>query len=182
MKIKDTGRDNKAGIILAVVAFVLQVALAPQFELCGGRVNFMLALATLFALCGDTHRATVAGFFCGLAYDLTASVPVGLMALLLTVASFLISSFFNGVQVGINGNAVRCSVIMVFAVDLLYGLLLFFMGVQTDLFWAIVGHGFATTALTVLASLVFFYAYSAASPQTSFTVRSKGTRYKKTLR
>ncbi len=181
MKIKDSNRDNRTGIILAVVAFVLQIALAPQFEFCGGRVNFMLALATLFALAGDTHRATVVGYFCGLAYDLTAAVPVGLMALLLTLASFFISSFFNGVQVGINANAARCSVIMVFTVDILYGLLLFFMGVQTDLFWAIVGHGFATTALTVLASLAFFYVYAASSPQTSFTVRSKGTRYKKTL-
>lgn len=178
MKIKDTGRDSKVDIILAAVAFVLQLAFAPQIEICGGRINFMLALAVVFALCGDTHRATVSGFFCGLAYDLTAAVPVGLMALLLTLASFFVSSFFNGVQVGINGNAVRCSVIMVFIVDLLYGMLLFFMGVQTDLFWALVGHGFSTTVLTVLASLAFFSIRSASSPQTTFTARSKGTRYK----
>lgn len=178
MKIKDTGRSNRTSMILAVVAFVLQVALSPQIEICGGRINFMLALAVLFALSGDTHRATVAGFLCGLAYDLTAAVPVGLMALLLTVASFFISSLFTGVQIGVNANAVRSSAIMIFLVDLVYGLLLFFMGVQTDLFWAIVGHGFSTTLVTLLASLLFSYIYAASSPQTTFSVRSGGTRYK----
>ncbi len=178
MKIKDTGRENKTSIILAVAALVLQIALAPQIEICGGRINFMLALAALFALSGDTHRATVAGFFCGLAYDLTAAVPVGLMSLLLTLACFFTSSFFNGVQAGINANAARCSALMIFAINVVYGLLLFFMGVQTDLFWAIVGHGFSTTILTFLVSLAFFYIYAASSPQTTFTVRSKGTRYK----
>ncbi len=178
MKIKDSSRSNKVAGIISIVALVLQIALAPQIEICGGRINFTLALAVLYALSGDTHRATVAGFLCGLAYDLTAAVPVGLMALLLTITGFFGSSFFHGVQISLNTAAVRCAAIMIFAVNVVYGILLFFMGVQTDFFWAVFGHGVSTSVLTLLIALVFLFISSTTTPQTTFTARSKGTRYK----
>ena len=73
--------------ILAVVAAVLQVALAPQISILGGRFNFMLAFALAIALRGDGAQAVYAGFFSGLFYDLTATVPIGLMALLTMLAA-----------------------------------------------------------------------------------------------
>ncbi len=68
--------------VLAIVAAVLQVALAPQVSILGGRFNFMLAFAVAVALRGDATQAVYAGFFSGLFYDLTATVPIGLMALI----------------------------------------------------------------------------------------------------
>ena len=92
--------------ILAVVAAVLQVALAPQISILGGRFNFMLAFALAIALRGDGAQAVYAGFFSGLFYDLTATVPVGLMALLTMLASFALSSIGGA---GTSGSLVlRC--------------------------------------------------------------------------
>ena len=133
MQLKDMGKTRSATVALCIAAVALQIGFAPQIEVMGGRINFMLILACVFILSGDTHRATIAGFSCGIAYDLTASVPVGLMSLILTVACFISSGMFRGVQIGLNPNALRCTAIVMFAVNVLYGLLLFFMHVQTDL-------------------------------------------------
>ena len=174
MQIKDNSRSNKTTVIMAIVAFVLQVALSSQIEICGGCINFMLILACALAFSGDSRRATIAGFCCGLAYDLTASVPIGLMALLLTVACYFSNGFFHGIQVGLNANALRCAAIVIFGVDFIYGILLFFMGIQTDIFWAIVGHGLSTSVLTFIVCIPFFYFAGVATPQTGFTARPRG--------
>lgn len=178
MQLKDTARTRSATIILCVAAVAFQIGLTPQIEVMGGRINFMLILACIFILTGDTSRATTAGFLCGLAYDLTASVPVGLMALILTVACFISSAMFRGVQAGLNSNALRCAAIVMVAVNVLYGLLLFFMHVQTDLFWAIVGHGLSSTVLSLLVSVPFFAIAGNVFSQGGFSARSRGTRYK----
>ena len=127
MQLKDTGKTRSAIVALCIAAVALQIGFAPQIEVMGGRINFMLILACIFILGGDTHRATIAGFFCGIAYDLTASVPVGLMSLILTVTCFISSGMFRGVQIGLNPNALRCTAIVMFVVNVLYGLLLFFI-------------------------------------------------------
>lgn len=178
MQLKDTGKTRSATVALCIAAVALQIGFAPQIEVMGGRINFMLILACVFILSGDTHRATIAGFFCGIAYDLTASVPVGLMSLILTVTCFISSGMFRGVQIGLNPNAFRCTAIVMFAVNVLYGLLLFFMHVQTDLFWAIIGHGLSSTLLSLLVAVPFFVLVGGALSQGGFSARSRGTRYK----
>ena len=74
--------------------------------------------------------------------------------------------------------AVRCTAIVMVVVNLLYGLLLFFMHVQTDLFWAIIGHGLSSTLLSLLVAVPVFVLAGNAFSQSGFSARSRGTRYK----
>lgn len=59
-----------------------------------------------------------------------------------------------------------------FVVNVLYGLLLFFMHVQTDLFWAIIGHGLSSTLLSLLVAVPFFVLAGSALSQGGFSARS----------
>ena len=80
--LENTTHSNTALVVVTLIAVLLHVGIGPQISIFGGRINFMLVLAILYAFSGNARSAVIAGFACGLFYDLTASVPVGLMTLL----------------------------------------------------------------------------------------------------
>ena len=48
MQLKDTGKTRSATVALCIAAVALQIGFAPQIEVMGGRINFMLILACIF--------------------------------------------------------------------------------------------------------------------------------------
>lgn len=181
MQLRESSYSPSRYRALAVVAVLLQIALAPQISIAGGTVNFMLALAIVLSLTFEPHSAVFIGFFSGLFFDLTSSAPVGLMSLLLTVTSFGVSSAAHGALGGLTRESVRFAVIAILAVNLLFGLCLFLMGVQTDLIWALFGHVIASTVLDALVAVLFLMASGSGSSQRGFSARTRpgrSTRYK----
>ena len=180
MEVRDPSRARRSLAITVVVALVLQVGLAPQIELFGGRFNFMLAFAGAYALTAEASPAVVAGFFAGLFYDLTSAAPMGLMALIMTIATFLLVAAAGGAGGGLSSRSIQFVFIYALAVSLVNGLVLFFMGAETSLLWALLGHGLSTAVLTTLAAVIFLAVQGAGdAPARSFSARGrKGTRYK----
>lgn len=176
MQLRDSSYSATHYRVLAVVAVILQVALAPQISIAGGTVNFMLVLAIVLSLTFDPHSAVFIGFFSGLFFDLTSSAPIGLMSLLLTVASFAVSSAAHGGLGGLTRESIRFAALALLAVNLVYGLCLFFMGVQTDFLWALFGHGISSTVLDILVALVFMLFSGSGSSARSFSTRSRTSR------
>ena len=178
MELRDSSRPGRPLVICAVVLCCLQVALAPQISILGGRINFMVVLAAVLAMSGNAERAVVGGFLCGLFYDLTASVPVGLMTLILTVASFVLAN----TQVASVGGGVdgwRSAGVFSVAVCLVYGLALLIMGEQSDIVYALFGHGLTSGILTAVVSIPFMaVARNADGAHRGFTVKGKGSRFK----
>ena len=148
-------------LILAAIAAALQVALAPQISILGGRFNFMLAFALATALKGDTSQAVYAGFFAGLFYDLTAAVPVGLMALLTTACSFALSSIGGAGTSGFSAASLRLAAVGALAVCLVNAIALVLLGVEGGILFSL-GHGFVTAVLTTAAAVPFLMASSSA--------------------
>ena len=148
--------------ILAVVAAVLQVAFAPQISILGGRFNFMLAFALAIALRGDGTQAVFAGFFAGLFYDLTSTVPVGLMALLTMVASFGLSSIGGAGTSGFSGASLRLAAAGALAVSIVNGIVLVVLGAEGNLLISL-GHGLMTAVLTTIACIPFLMATGTGS-------------------
>ena len=144
-------RRQGSVLIYVVVAAVLQVALAPHISLFGGSVNFMLVTTVALAVSGDPRTMAYIGFFSGLFFDLTSSVPVGLMALLLTLVGYGIAAVSRGIAPGINMEALRMAGIALVLVNLVYGIALFALGAETSLLYALGVHGLASSALDVLA-------------------------------
>lgn len=177
MRLHESGATPRAYAAMAVVACLLQVGIAPQISLFGGTFNFMVVLAVSLALTRGPHASVIAGFLCGLFFDLTSPVPVGLMALVLTVASFAVSTMAHGMAPGITAEGVRLAVVSIFAVNIVYAVFLYMLGVQTDLLWTL-GHGVSGAVLDSVCCLPFIAAGGGSAPSRGFTGRAGGSRLK----
>lgn len=176
---RDPARGRRVILIAGVVAFALQVAIAPQVSLLGGRFNFMAAYACAVALQGEPGTAAVAGFASGLAYDLTASVPVGLMALILTVGSYVLAGINAGAGGALSGRTLQLLGICLGVECLLNGIILMVMGIEGSILTGLVGHGVTTAVLSTVAGSGFLLALgSTGGSSRGFTARGKGSRLK----
>ena len=156
MALQNTGSSSGAPIALtAVVAALLQLAIAPQISLFGGAINFMVVLACSLSLSGEPDTAVCVGFFSGLFYDLTSSAPVGLMALLLTLASYVAANASFGMTPGFNVESLRMAGAYILAVNIVYGLALFLLGSETSLLYAVGVHGLVSALLEILVCVPF---------------------------
>ena len=180
MELRDRTKTRPFFIASIIACAVLQVALAPQFVLFGGRINFMLALAAVTALEGDPQRAVITGFCAGLFYDLTSSVPVGLMALVLCVASFVLASIAGPSAGGLSARSMQLVGVTSFGACLVYGIALAVMGAEGDILVALFGHGLTSAVLSALAAfaLMLFQDRGDAS-HLGFSSRQHGTHRKR---
>ncbi|OUN44651.1 hypothetical protein [Enorma massiliensis] len=180
MDFRDSGPSQRSLVILAVVACVIQVALSPQISIFGGRFNAMLVLAGTLALTGNAPRAVYVGFFAGLFYDLTASVPVGLMTLLLTIGSFALSHVSNAGTTGFSGTSIRLFFVFSIVVCLANGIGLLLLGYEGDILISLGAHGLMSALLSCALAVPFLMvAGSANQGRGGFTAKGKGgTRFK----
>lgn len=87
-------RDGIAVAVGAVVAVLLQVVVAPNIALFGVMPNFVVAYALLVAIVRPATAGPVMPFVLGLVFDLVSGGPVGAMAFLLVLMTFLAARAF----------------------------------------------------------------------------------------
>lgn len=179
MDLRDTTHSNTALVVVTVIAVLLHVGIGPQISIFGGRINFMLVLAIVYAFSGNTRSAVIAGFACGLFYDLTASVPVGLMTLLLTIGGFVLSNTPSASVGSSLADASRLSFVYAFVICIVYSLLLLIMGVRSDVMATVFGHGFTSAIITGLVTIpALMFSGVLDGQRHSFSSRGKGSRFK----
>ena len=81
-------------VIGAIIAVVLQIALAPNIALFGVVPNFIMAYVLIVSIVCPDQSGPVFAFVLGLLFDLLGTGPVGAMAFLLTGVSFLAKRIF----------------------------------------------------------------------------------------
>ena len=89
------GRGVVAAGLGAVIAVLLQVVVAPNIALASALPNFVLAYALVLAVVRPDRTGPVLAFVLGLVFDLLGSGPVGAMAFLLVLVTFLASRAFS---------------------------------------------------------------------------------------
>ncbi|MCH3968250.1 MAG: rod shape-determining protein MreD [Atopobiaceae bacterium] len=159
MLVNDKNNDRRSFIILCVVCGVLQLALAPNVCIADGRANFALVLAACVAFGIGGGRGVVCGFAAGLFFDLATTGPIGLMALELTVFSFVAGSQERN---RLSENPVVTFELFAagaLVVSLFYNLCMVIVG-QASIVDALVFRTLPTTLLTCLAFLPFLYLLS----------------------
>ena len=87
-------RENVVVAVGALVAVVLQVAVAPNVAIFAAQPNFLLAYVLTVAIANPLGAGPVLPFALGLLFDLLGTGPVGGMALLFTLASLAASRAF----------------------------------------------------------------------------------------
>ena len=88
MEIKNTNKSRRSTVTLALLCFVLQVAIASNIGLEHGRANLALVFSGVYALWKGGRRGVLAGFLAGVLYDLLTTGPYGLMAGLCTLVAY----------------------------------------------------------------------------------------------
>lgn len=180
LNVHDSGRHASSDVIFAIIAIVLQLTLGTQLSIAGGSINFLAAFALAHALHAEPSRAVLVGFACGLLYDLMTPVPMGLLALLLTLASFVIASMSRGSLTQLTSDAARIIVGIMIALFCIYAVALLVMGVQTSVLMALI-HGVVTALLSSVACALLV-ALSSRTGGASSSLSGKGLRSRGGLR
>ena len=160
MLVADKNRMVRTIVVLAIVCFFLQIALAPNIALGNGHANF----AVIFVMCSTTFlspgSSAVAGFVSGLLFDLSSTAPIGLMAFCLSVAGYALS--FEGRErvPGEFGVLMIRWGIASLGVSLVYHLAMLLVGQGGSLFDVIFLRTLPTALLTIVAFLPFAYYFS----------------------
>ncbi|MCL2491140.1 MAG: rod shape-determining protein MreD [Coriobacteriia bacterium] len=127
---------NTAAFFIAVL---LQVMVAPYIAIGGVSPNFLMITVIIMALVEGPNTGTVLGFVAGLLFDLLGAGPVGPMALVLSITGYIAglvqeNLFAEGwiLPVGVIALAT-------FTSEILYMIVILFLGTQTSLASAFFG-------------------------------------------
>ena len=117
-------RRNLMILVLgALAAVLLQVVLAPNIAIFAAMPNLMVVYALIVAILRpDTRAVLVIAFILGLVFDLLSHTPVGAMAFLLVLFSFLASRLFSYLENDTFFMPVLIFCAAALAIELLYSL------------------------------------------------------------
>lgn len=121
-------RNSVIAFVGAVVAVLLQLLVAPNITLFHATPNFMLAYVLVVAIVKPAEAGIVLPFVLGLLYDSFGTGPLGGMALLFMLVSFIAAKIFMTLD---NDTLFMPLVILVVAtltVEVMYGGLLILLG------------------------------------------------------
>lgn len=157
MQVKDSHKDRRGHIILAVSCFLLQVMLSPHIQMGNGHINFAIVYAGVHALMVGGRTSVIVGFVTGLLFDLLSTGPVGLMAGTLTVFAFALGKeernrFADGFVSSLSSFGVGS--LFVF---LVYQMAMMLTGDATSMVDLIIQRLLPSFAMTFMAFLPFAY-------------------------
>ena len=87
-------RETVTALIGAVLAVLLQIIVAPAIALFAAVPNFIVAFCLVRPVATPGHGGPVIPFVCGLIFDLVGGGPVGAMAFVLVLVTFLASRLY----------------------------------------------------------------------------------------
>ena len=155
MQIQDKNRQRKTVIILAIICGILQLSLAHVMTIGNGHPNFAFVFALCMALMRGGSVGVLSGFAAGLFFDLTTTGPFGLMALLFTVACFILgqnvrNNLAENPRVSLAQGALAC-----LAVNLVYSIAMLFTGDATSIIDVVFICALPSAILTFLVFIPF---------------------------
>lgn len=177
MRVADKNRDTRTIAALALVCFVLQLALAPNVGIGSGRANFALVFVLGLTLVAGGTSAVVAGFLAGLVFDLSTTGPIGLMAFCLSVTSFVLAGVSRERVAGDFVAALARGAVASLAVSLVYHLAMLLVGQSPSIVDALVMRALPTALLTLVMYLPFAYLLSRTRGAGSSLGRRRGASH-----
>jgi len=175
MQVNDINKNRHDSLVLALVCFLLQVALAPHLALANGHINFALIYCAVMALTVGGGFGVGCGFLAGLVFDLSTTGPMGLMTLLLTIASFVMGMETRNRLKDDVSAAVILFLIVSLLTCLLYNLAMFLVGLSGSLVDMLFLRTIPTFVLTSLAFLPFAYLNSRGSASRTLGLGLRGS-------
>ena len=129
--------DRIAVVVGAVLAVILQIALAPYIAVFSAAPNFIAVFTLVVAVSRPHAFGAVLPFALGLLYDLVTGGPVGVMAFSLTAFSYLIARLFASLENDTLFMPIAMMALGLFLVELSYGMFLMLFGYNAGLLEAL---------------------------------------------
>lgn len=120
-----------AVIIGALIAFLLQLIVAPYIVILGAIPDFMMVYVLVVALT-TRSEATILAFVMGLLYNIVGGGPVGSMAFLLIIAAYVACKVFSLLDNDTAFIPLFIMVVCIFAIEILYGAFLLGIGFEAN--------------------------------------------------
>jgi rod shape-determining protein MreD len=154
-------------VIAAIITVLLQIIIAPNIAINGVVPDFILVFVVVTAISHDTVPSMIVAFILGLVYDFTCSGPIGLMALVLTIIAFAVSSLDKELFSGPWFIEVITLLIASFFGELLYAVVMAIMGLENDFLSSFVYITLPNTVYDALFGLIIFPILAAINKRTS---------------
>lgn len=150
------GRGFAAMIVGAVAVVLLQVVVAPNIAIASVLPNFVAAWALVLAVVRADRVSFVLAFALGLLFDLLGTAPVGAMAFLLVLASFLASRAFMVLNNDTLFMPLVVLVVSTFVVEFGYAFFLMGTGFSAGLFDAFLYRALPCALYDCVVALIMF--------------------------
>lgn len=186
MQVRDKNKNRRSFGLLALICLFLQLAVAPHVGFAEGRANIAMVFTGVVSLSVGGGAGVLVSFAAGLVYDLSTTGPFGLMALLLTVMSYVLGSeernrFADEPAESLTSFAASSLVAL-----LMYHLTMLFMGASSSLIGALFMRTLPSYLLTLLVFAAFSYVLHLGSGnpamktarKAGLTSKGKGGHYK----
>lgn len=115
-------------LIVFVLCILFQAGISPAIAIGGCAPNFLIIPVLLVALRSGVGAGGVAGFFCGLLYDLMGNGTIGCMALVFTIAALAVGFLARGIDITSPVTIIIIAVISSVFIELAYGIVVMLTG------------------------------------------------------
>ena len=129
----ELSRETVAGVIGAVIAVLLQITVAPAITLFEAVPNFIVAFCIVRAVATPAASGSVMPLVLGLLFDLMGGGPVGGMAFVLVLVTFLASRLFMALNNDTLFMPVAIMLACIMLVEVMYGLIVVVCGADVPL-------------------------------------------------
>ncbi|MEC4294516.1 rod shape-determining protein MreD [Adlercreutzia shanghongiae] len=126
-------RENVAGAIGAIVAVLLQIAVAPAITLFEAVPNFIVAFCIVRAVATSASSGSAMPLILGLLFDLMGGGPVGAMAFVLVLVTFLASRLFMALNNDTLFMPVAIMLLCIVLVEVMYLLIVMVCGADVPM-------------------------------------------------
>lgn len=155
MQVNDRSKNQRSTGVVALICFVCQLALSSYLGMANGHPNFALIFSIVIALSMGGRVAVISGFVAGLVFDLSSTGPVGLMALLLSVSSYILGSEMRDRYSDEVKDTLLPAGGTILAVSVAYNLTMLVVGQSDSLIDALIFRSLPTALLTALCYAPF---------------------------
>lgn len=109
-------------LIVFVLCILLQAGVSPAIAIGGCSPNFLIIPVLLVALRSGIGAGGVAGFSCGLLYDLMGNGTIGCMALVFTLTALAVGFLARGLDITSPVTTIIVTVLSSIFVEIAYGI------------------------------------------------------------
>lgn len=149
-------RDSVAVVVGAVVAVLMQIVVAPNIALFSAMPNFIMVYALLVAIVRPGIAGPLLPFLLGLSFDLFSGGPVGAMAFLLVLVTFLASRAFVVLDNDTLFMPLVIFILSALAIEMLYGGFLLALGYNAGALDAFLYRGLPCTLYDCVVGLILY--------------------------